>query len=348
MNIPSKCLLALAAIVIFTTWQIARVTPSLSNAEIAWQKEEPTEAKNAQRTNTIRDNTSFLQLLLDERRPHCQAKFHNSIQQGDEEETPTVVTYLAVARAASEDLHAKLSSSSQQLQGEQRRTTTILNHHDHDCTLRDLEERGARRVLVAVRHPLARISSGISRRLERKVLKKKANAVFVEHFGTKKHNGGGGAEAFVGALRNQTDPLHEAALNATVGPRRQNYMVPVSEFYLANSLGLAEVKFLCIDTLDHDYAAAFQRWFPTNVNADDTGSPVKSPRNDKRKHVSKISSGNATTVFLRFSKESVDWIEQTYAKDIALYQKHCPEGYLKYTRTQIVVSSPSDQPRKSI
>ena len=86
--------------------------------------------------------------------------------------------------------------------------------------------------------------------------------------------------------------------------------------------------------LDDDYAAAFQRWFPTTVEADDSGSPVQSQLNDKRKHVSKISSGNATTVFSRFSKESVDWIEQTYAKDIALYKKHCPEGYRKYTRTE--------------
>lgn len=140
----------------------------------------------------------------------------------------------------------------------------------------------------------------------------------------------------MGALQNQADPLHKAALSATVGPRKQNHMVPVSELYFANLLGLAEVEFLCIDTLDDDYAAAFQLWFPTTVKADDNDSPVKSPLNDKRKYVSNISSGNATTVYLRFSKESVDWIQQTYAKDFALYKKHCPEGYLnkKYTRTE--------------
>ena len=130
------------------------------------------------------------------------------------------------------------------------------------------------------------------------MLGKKANALFVEKFGNKNHNGEGSAEAFVGALRNETDPLHEAALSATVGPRRQSYMLPVSEFYLADSLGLAEVEFLCIDTLDDDYAAAFQRWFPTTVEGDDSGSPVQSQLNDKRKHVSLATSAEAAKVQL--------------------------------------------------
>ena len=268
--------------------------------------------------------------------PQCQSKFQNSIQQADEEEAPTVVTYLGVAHAVSDNLRAtKLSSLLQTHHRQQRSTTKILNHHDHDCTLRDLEDRGARHVLMALRHPLARISSSISQRLKRQVLNKKANTLFVEQFGKENHNREGGAEAFVGVLLNQADPLHKAALSATVGPRKQNHMVPVSELYFSNLLGLVEVEFLCIDTLDNDYATAFQLWFATTVKADDNGSPVKIPLNDKRKYVSNISSGNATTVFLRFSKESVDWIQQTYAKDFALYKKHCPEGYLnKYTRTE--------------
>ena len=110
-------------------------------------------------------------------------------------------------------------------------------------------------------------------------------------------------------------------------------MMPVSEFYLANSLDLAEVEFLCIDTLDDDYAAAFQRWFPTTVKAHDNDSIVNKTHIEKGTHKSKISSG-PETVFSRFSKESVDWIEQTYAKDVALFKKHCPEGYHKYNRTK--------------
>ncbi len=336
MNIPSKNLLVLAAIAAFSFWQVARVTSP--PVETTWQvarvreKEEQTDAK-IHNNDTLpfteaskKDETSFLQLLLDKRMPQCQAKFKNST------EPSTVITYLAVARAASESLHAKLASSNEALHRKHRSTTKILNHHDHDCTLRDLEKRGARRVFVALRHPLERISSGISRRLEGNNLKKKANALFFEKFGKKNHNGKGGAEAFVGALRNQTDPLHWDARSATVGPRKQNYMIPISEFYLANSLGLAEVGFLCIDTLDDDYAAVSQRWFPSTTKADDN-DPLKSTHNDEHRHVSKISSG-ANTVFSRFSKESVDWIEQTYAQDIALFKKHCPEGYRKYSKTE--------------
>lgn len=112
--------------------------------------------------------------------PQCQAKFQNSIQQADEEEAPTVVTYLGVVHAVSDNFRAKLSLLLQTHHRKQRSTTKILNHHDHNCTLRDLEDRGARHVLMALRHPLARISSSISQRLERQVLNKKANTLFVK------------------------------------------------------------------------------------------------------------------------------------------------------------------------
>jgi hypothetical protein len=38
--------------------------------------------------------------------------------------------------------------------------------HDHTCNLRTLEEIGATKVLVVLRHPIARISSGIARRFD--------------------------------------------------------------------------------------------------------------------------------------------------------------------------------------
>mmetsp|Transcript_39801 Transcript_39801/g.40293 ORF Transcript_39801/g.40293 Transcript_39801/m.40293 type:complete len:215 (-) Transcript_39801:340-984(-) len=196
--------------------------------------------------------------------------------------------------------------------------TEVFMHHNHDCTLRDMEEMGARRILVTLRHPIERISSGISRRQEGHMTEKTPNALFLKYFGQKDV----GPEEFVRALRNETDPLHEAALRITLGPNRQPFMLPVSEFYLANSLGLAEVEFLCLDTLDGDFEAAFQRWFPTTAAVLEDEHP--------HNHKSKISSGNTSTIFSRFSKESLAWFDKTYAKDIALVKKHCPEGYRKY------------------
>jgi hypothetical protein len=41
--------------------------------------------------------------------------------------------------------------------------------------------------------------------------------------------------------------------------RGQNYMTPITEFYLQNSLGIADVAYLCIDSLIDDAIKAFDR-----------------------------------------------------------------------------------------
>jgi hypothetical protein len=227
----------------------------------------------------------FLQLVVLGRDPDCAIRSHFQAEE---------VTYLAIARAGSTTLG------------------TVFRYHDHDCTLRDMEERGARRILVTLRHPLARISSGVARRLEGKASKKTANRIFFENFKE------GGVEAYITALRNELDPFHDVAMKATVGERRQSYMLPITQFYLDNSLGLAGVTFLCLETLDDDYEAAFQRW----------GTEPK--KKLQTENTSKVSSRNSTSVLLRFSPESIQWVAQTYAADIALYKKHCPEGFRKF------------------
>jgi hypothetical protein len=229
----------------------------------------------------------FLQLVVRGRDPECAIRSHFQAEE---------VAYLPIARAGSETLG------------------TVFGYHDHDCTLRAMEKRGARRILVTLRHPLARISSGIARRLEWKGGKRPAIILFLEYFKE------GGAEAYVKALRDELDPFHDVAMELTVGERRQAFMLPITQFYLDNSLGLAGVTFLCVETLEDDYKAAFQRW-------------GAEPKKLQRKHTSNVSSGNSTSVLLRFSPESIQWVAQTYAADIALYKKHCPaEGYRKFEK----------------
>lgn len=82
------------------------------------------------------------------------------------------VTNLAIARTGSESLRDALVHNSQPA------------HHNHDCTLRRVADKGAARVVVSVRHPLARIVSGYQRRVEGNSLAKGANQDFVEYFGT--------------------------------------------------------------------------------------------------------------------------------------------------------------------
>jgi hypothetical protein len=229
----------------------------------------------------------FLQLVVRGRDPDCAMRSHFQAEE---------VAYLPIARAGSETLG------------------TVFGYHDHDCTLRDMEKRGARRILVTLRHPLARISSGVARRLEGKGgTKRTSKRLFLEYFNE------GGAEAYIKALRDELDPFHDVAMEVTVGGGKQDFMVPITEFYLDNSLGLAGVTFLCLETLEDDYEAAFQRW-------------GTEPKKLQKKHTSNVSSGNSTSVLLRFSPESIQWVAQTYAADIALYKKHCPEGFRKFEK----------------
>ena len=255
-----------------------------------------------------------LQLLVDERKPDCGLKPKRKKESAD-----PVVTYVCVARTGSGTLKWVMDSA-------KKTRNNVIVHHNHDCTLRDLEERGADRIMVTLRHPAARISSGVSRRIAGKPHpagskeSKWANQLFSEAFVGQGRGGKTVAEAYVSALRNVTDPLHGTALEVTVGPRKQNYMVPVMEYYLEGPLGRAEVTFLCMETFVDGYKDAFLRWWGWV------------PPDGLHRHISKKSSHESAFVLSQFSKESLAWIEETYAEDIALYKKHCPEGFRAWNR----------------
>lgn len=115
---------------------------------------------------------------------------------------PDEVTNLAIARTGSESLTKALRKIKQP------------SHHNHACTLASLAVHGARKVLVSIRHPVARIVSGYQRRLEtdsQKAGNKRVNIEFVKAFRM------GGLESFVRALRTPGDPNHQTALNVTYG-----------------------------------------------------------------------------------------------------------------------------------
>ena len=271
------------------------------------------QVKPATMTTKEADPSSFLQRLLDERGQTCGKKIFGRDQH------PNSTTYLAVARVASETLYLALAKE----KGRGGKSEKIwYQQHDHGCTLRDMEERGARRVLVALRYPLARILSGINRRLEGNAIWKPSNALFYETFGGHEEDTKA-AESYFAAFRNESDPLHGLAYNITVCPYCMNFILPYS-FYLEGSLGLADVAFLCMETLEEDFKAAILRWRGGGPEAKNFG---------KNHHASKHSSSNVSMLYSRFSEESIDWVERAYASDIALYRKHCPEGFSKYDRT---------------
>lgn len=206
------------------------------------------------------------------------------------------IAYVCVARSASETMRQAM----QQVKG--------LGNipHDHTCNLQTLEKRGARKVVIALRHPLARISSGVARRLDGIWLTAKSsrNKIFRTYF----HS----AEEYISALRDERHKYHSAAMACTMLSKGQNFMTPVSEFYLRNSLGRAEISFVCIDSLIDGVIKTFDRWgLEHNVT-------------DPKQHESVIfSSSNLTSVYSRFSAESIAWVERVYSADVELFERHC-------------------------
>lgn len=189
------------------------------------------------RTETDDPPSPFLQLLIENRKPKCRIR--RPVENGERKEPSQSVTYIAIARAGSTTLREGFS------------------HHDHDCTVQSMEQRGFRYVLIPLRHPLARISSGLSRRFEGKwKMQKETNGIIHNIF----HNSTNGEDAFLTSLRSETDPYHKDVIRSILGPKNQNYMVPITHFYLKNYTGVANVAFLCIETLLDDYPAAFRRW----------------------------------------------------------------------------------------
>ena len=215
------------------------------------------------------------------------------------------VAYVCVARAASTTVQTILNKA--------MRAGGGGIPHDHTCTLQTLEERGATKVLVALRHPIARISSGIARRFDRQNHKKQRNQIFLKHFST--------PEDYISALRDEKNEKHSVAIECTMLEKGQNYMTPLTEFYLQDSLGIADIAYLCINSLIDDAIKAFDRW---NI------IPRKSLI-DENSHTSlTFSSSNLTNVYSRFSPESISWLEKTYAADIELFERYCGPT-IKYT-----------------
>lgn len=142
----------------------------------------------------------------------------------------------------------------------------------------------------------------------------------------------GGVELYISALQDVYHPLHDVAFEATFGQLRQNYFLPVTEFYLHDSQRKAEVYFVCMETFQDDLEAAWDHWKhrPTKKGTELLPSGVNGSETLLIRNPSLVSSGNWTNVLSRFSRDSLQWVEKTYENDLNLYRRHCPRGYQSY------------------
>ena len=163
---------------------------------------------------------------------------------------------------------------------------------------------GARRALIVLREPASRIFSGLQRRAESHDLSKPANREFLKHF----QGGKGTANAFIDALRDRSHPSHAAAMNVAIGPRKQNYLLPVSEYYLDGTHGLAAIEFMCLHNLSTALDSALVAW----------GLNPPPPKETSR-HTSTVKQEPFTPTNQR-------WIHDIYRADVELYERECVRG----------------------
>ena len=202
------------------------------------------------------------------------------------------VAYVAVARTGSQSLQHGIS---------QLYTYTRRAPHDHDCSLRDLEMAGATHVMISIRHPAARILSGVRRRLENNSMENSSNKAFVETFG-----GAEAANAYIHAIRSPQSPTHGMAMNITLGHGHMNFMMPIDEYYLRGAHGSARVEYVCTENLTADFDRIAALWqlgitLPTDTQENHRSTSHASP----------------------LDQMNLAWVESTYAADLRLWKTHC-------------------------
>ena len=228
---------------------------------------------------------------------------------------PTDVHLLSVARAGSESVHHALQAN-----------VGYRVRHTHECTLRDVLSAGAKRVLVPVRHPLARLVSGFERN---SALNRAADPLF-SFFQS------GGADGWLSALRNTHDGRHRLAMAAVIEPPgfRSNSLLPITEFYLGSnsmdeSIALAlhrsvareynaSIRFVCTEALASHFNEAAAEWglgkpMPSTMRVGHFGSTTM-PVAVQQQQPGRV--GNV-------SLQNVAWVEDEYRADVMLHDLMC-------------------------
>ena len=230
------------------------------------------------------------------------------------------ITNLAIARTGSESITKSLLESGQPA------------HHVHDCTLAALSNRGATRLLVTLRHPVARIISGYQRRMDPNVSTNKvqmANIIFAEVFSR-------GVDDFVSALRLPQHRYHREALECTYGPDRQSFMLPLVGWYFGDAVSElnhsedsreVEIRFLCTNRLSADFRAAASAFgFALTPLHSSHQSNISSDAAAMALDVnSSLLNADVVPKKLQLSRPNVEWLEEVYKKDIEFVTKRCGE-----------------------
>lgn len=213
-----------------------------------------------------------------------------------------------------------------------------MNPHQHHAHIRIRTHTHTRtharrysRVVVPLRDPLVRIASGVADRVRSHSKPwQRWNRLFREAFGGEE----AAADAFVTALRLPDHPKHKAAMEATLGPQRGHYMLPITQFYLDGANGTAEAAFVCADSLRSDFNSLAHRWgLAHNMSSARAGcigcSASQEPGQPDAARPTAAQLRPATRLWKPrrvFSEDNARWLRSIYAEDFRLLAEHCPPG----------------------
>jgi hypothetical protein len=173
--------------------------------------------------------------------------------------------------------------------------------HNHACTLADVAEQNAKRVVVTLRDPLDRFISGYQRKKGKSFLVVRQMA---QEFSS--------LNQYMDALRIKCHGMRQFALDAAYS-KGVMFMQPVTQYYLGVESSLdfvapegMDVSFICTCALDDDLAHLSKKWdfqFEAKIT-----------------HQSSTPSDEAHNMVSEVNQE---WIKDVYAEDLKLFRKYC-------------------------
>jgi hypothetical protein len=228
------------------------------------------------------------------------------------------VTFVAVARTGSTSLQRAIENNA--------RFQPVM--HTHRCTLEDLENQGARRVVLAMRDPVARLVSGVHRQLD--LAAGGANSTSAHEFWRilarlGYNNAADASNTYLDALRSPQHPLHGTAREAAC---QGKFMRPLVAYYLRGARGLARVGVICTSSLEAGFNALARRWNMTRPmtehlhNSDDPRRRLADMPAPSRHVAHAAGSGSINC-------EHARWLRHFYANDARLTAR-CNETSFRY------------------
>lgn len=179
--------------------------------------------------------------------------------------------------------------------------------HNHQCSAKMLLDAGVGNVIVALRHPVARMISAVSWRTENN------NHHYVYRM-QDQVLAGSYNDTVLDMLKDKEHALHSQAMDLAYRPFSNGQFVPQSFYLDGIKKDDPRVNIVCTCTLSDDIAQVMKKLDIPFIlpQAKDIHSHQSASKSDDPKFQAEF-----------FSQDNIDWLKKIYAEDEALYMEYC-------------------------